>query len=203
MPSTPKSIIFDLGAVMVDWNPQAIAQNYTSDTVLQKSIINALFHHSRWVNFDNGLISEDDIILEASKQLSLSKADVTQLMQNAKESLDVKQEMLALLQLAQSQGLKTYCLSNLSHEWFAYLTQRYEFFEIFDGKVISAQEGIGKPYLDIYQRLIKRYNVDAAHTLFIDDRADNTQAAQTLGIKTITFQHTDENLAAIKAFILN
>ncbi len=203
MPTTTKSIIFDLGAVMVDWNPQAIAEDYSSDTNIQRSIIHQLFNHSRWIDFDSGLISEEELIRQSSAAMDLSKTDLMRLMQSAKESLHAKQDMIALLQLAKHHDLKTYCLSNLSHEWFSYLTGRYDFFKLFDGKVISAQEGMGKPNLDIYQRLINRYKIDPTNTLFIDDRADNTQAAQTFKIKTITFNNTARNLADIKTFILN
>lgn len=198
-----KSIIFDLGAVMVDWNPLAIAQQFTSNSKFQQSIIQKLFLHENWIDFDNGQISETQLIRQAAERLELSLDQTQQLMQSAKESLHAKSDMLSLLQLAKATGLKTYCLSNLSHEWFAYLSQRHDFFNLFDGKVISAQEGMGKPNLEIYQTLLSRYNVNSENTLFIDDRSDNTQAAASLGINCITFEHTQQNLMDIKRFILS
>ncbi len=196
-----KTIIFDLGAVMVNWNPQAIVLAFTVDASLQQSIINKLFLSPLWIEFDNGLITETELIARASSALSLSINQVSELMALAKKSLSAKPEMVKLLQLAHNTGLKTYCLSNLSHEWFYYLTQRHEFFKLFDGKVISAQEKMGKPNPIIYTRLIERYNINVNNTLFVDDREDNIQAAKKLGIKGIVFQHTEENLNRIKQFI--
>ena len=197
-----KNIIFDLGAVMVDWNPLAIAQQFTSDPEFQQSIIQNLFLHENWIDFDNGKISEALLIRQAAERLKLSSDQTQQLMLDAKESLHAKTEMVDLLQLAKTTGLKTYCLSNLSHEWFAYLSHRHNFFQLFDGKVISAQEGMGKPNIEIYQTLLTRYNVNRANTLFIDDRSDNTQAATSLGINCITFEHSKQNLMDIRSFIL-
>ncbi len=197
-----KSIIFDLGAVMVDWNPHLIAQGFTDKPALQETLIENLFHHQTWINFDNGLISELELIQSSSQRLKLSIDQTHSLIEHAKESLHAKLDMVTMLELAKSEGLHTFCLSNLSHEWFAYLSNRYDFFELFDGKVISAQEGIGKPSLEIYQRLLTRFNVNASDTLFIDDRLENTQAATQLGIKSITFEHSIENLNHIKQYIL-
>jgi len=197
-----KSIIFDLGAVLIDWNPQAVAQQFTSNPILQQSIGKNLFLHKSWADFDNGQISEVDLIQHASKRLEISLDQTQQLMQSAKKSLDANQDALSLLQLAKTTGLKTYCLSNVSHEWFAYLEQRHNFFQLFDGKVISAQEGMNKPNINIYKTLLNRYKINLKHTLFIDDRSDNTQAATSLGINSITFEHSQQNLTNIKRFIL-
>jgi len=198
-----KSIIFDLGAVMVDWNPQAIAQNFTTDKALQNNIIQQLFQHKNWLDFDQGLITENKLIERSSKIINLSMIQLNRLMQQAKESLSAKQDMVKLLQLAHDTGLKTYCLSNLSHEWFDYLRNRHAFFELFDGQVISAQEKVSKPNPQIYLRLIERYSLEKSHCLFIDDREENIQAAKNLGIKGIIFQHSSDNLRAIKDFILS
>ncbi len=198
-----KNIIFDLGAVMVEWSPQRIAQNFTLDKNLQHAIINDLFNHPVWISFDTGKISEAELIQQASQQLALTIKQVYSLIEQAKASLHAKHDMVALLKQAKSHGLRTFCLSNLSHEWFAYLSQRHHFFTLFDGKVISAQEGIGKPDPQIYQCLLQRYNINAHNTLFIDDRLENTQAAIQLGMNSITFEHSTDNLKQIKHFILN
>jgi len=197
-----KSIIFDLGAVLIDWNPQAVAQQFTSNPILQRSIGENLFFHKSWGNFDKGKISEFHLIQHATKRLEISLDQTQQLIQSAKESLDANQDALSLLQLAKTTGLKTYCLSNVSHEWFAYLEHRHDFFQLFDGKVISAQEGMNKPNINIYKTLLKRYKINIEHTLFIDDQSDNTQAATSLGINSITFEHSQQNLFDIKRFIL-
>ena len=197
-----RSIIFDLGAVMVDWNPKLIAKSFTNNLDLQQSILQNLFHNKIWLDFDNGLISETLLIKYANQQINLTVAQLNNLIQKAKESLHAKQDMVNLLTLAKEHQLNTYCLSNLSHEWFAYLNQRHDFFKLFDGKVISAQEGVSKPNIEIYKRMLKRYQINSAQSLFIDDRSENTAAAETLGINCITFKHSKANLEAIKQFIL-
>lgn len=201
MTQSNKAIIFDLGGVMVDWNPTLIAQNFSTDKILQQAIIEELFEHSRWIDFDQGNISEKNIVQQASHELKLSIMQTESLIKQAKQSLHVKQCSVALLKKAKRIGLTTLCLSNVSYEWFDFLYNKHEFFKLFDGKVISAEEGISKPNPDIYRRIIKRYKIDTQHTLFIDDNLDNTQIAKNLGIQAITFDGSQQQLNAISEFI--
>ena len=187
---------------MVDWNPRLIAQGFTQDTALQQQIIEQLFEHPRWHNFDQGNISEQQLMQQASSVLNMNLLQVEQLMTQAKQSLQAKPDSVQLLKQAKQQGLACYCLSNLSHEWFEFLMGWHDFFDCFDGKVISAQEGITKPDLQIYQRMIQRYQLAPEHTLFIDDRAENTQTAQSLGLKTVTFNDSLQDKNAISQFIM-
>ena len=53
-----KNVIFDLGAVMIDWNPQAISEKFTDDVELQKRIQSQLYYHQDWIDFDNAIIVE-------------------------------------------------------------------------------------------------------------------------------------------------
>lgn len=83
-------------------------------------------------------------------------------------------------------GYKLYILSNWDRDSFALLRQRYaEFFDLFDGLVISGFEGFIKPDREIYRILLQRYNLSSEQCLFIDDQEENTNAAQLEHIATI------------------
>ncbi len=57
----------------------------------------------------------------------------------------------------------------------------------FDGRVVSGEEKTRKPFTDIYQTLLDRYNVNPLEAVFVDDNKRNLGPAETLGIKTIHF----------------
>ena len=64
-------------------------------------------------------------------------------------------------------------------------------FYSYDGEVISCEEQVVKPEPEIYRRLLDRYSLDPAETLFIDDRPVNLEAARTFGISTFLFRHRE------------
>ena len=85
-------------------------------------------------------------------------------------------------------GYRLYVLSNMSREFIAFL-RRFPVYRLFDGEVVSCEEGTVKPEPRIYEILLERYGLDPAETLFIDDRAANIAAAEGLGIAGYLFDH--------------
>lgn len=91
--------------------------------------------------------------------------------------------MVKLVSLLKERGYKLYVLSNWSKNSAQLLQERHqELFKKFDGIMISGDEGIGKPHPEFYQRLLKKYNLQASQCAFIDDEPYNVQAARELGI---------------------
>ena len=88
-------------------------------------------------------------------------------------------------------GYALYALSNFSAETFPPTKKRFEVFSLFDGIVLSGEEKINKPDLEIYRRLLNRYGLKAEDCLFIDDNLDNIRAAEKLGFQTIRFTCAD------------
>ncbi len=86
-------------------------------------------------------------------------------------------------------GYRLYVLSNMSREFIDFL-RRFPVYGLFDGEVVSCEEGVVKPEPEIYRRLLGRYGLDPAQTLFIDDRPANIAAAAALGIRGQLFDHS-------------
>jgi len=82
-----KNVIFDLGAVMFNWNPKAITENFTDDVELQKRIQSELYYHQDWIDFDCALIAEVEATKRASERLEISLIDVQKLFRQTKECL--------------------------------------------------------------------------------------------------------------------
>ena len=87
-------------------------------------------------------------------------------------------------------GYKLYVLSNMSHEFIAYLRKK-EVYAYFDGEVVSCEEGVVKPDPAIYRTLIDRYSLDVEQTMFIDDRRENVEVAASFGITPFHFDRED------------
>ena len=95
-------------------------------------------------------------------------------------------------QLKESGKYKIYALTNWQAGLFDIALVRYNFLHWFDGRVVSGEEKIRKPFPEFYQRLLDRYNVNPSEALFIDDSLRNIKAAEELGIKSIHFQSPEQ-----------
>ena len=95
-------------------------------------------------------------------------------------------------------------LTNWSAETFPVALERFDFLHRFEGIIVSGEEKTRKPFPKIYQTTLKRYNLKASESLFIDDNKRNITAAYKLGIHTIEFHNPDqlEKDLKIKGIIL-
>ena len=87
-------------------------------------------------------------------------------------------------------GYRLYVLSNMSREFIDYL-RTFPVYGLFDGEVVSCEEGVVKPEPRIYELLLERFGLEPAETLFIDDRRVNLEAAAAFGIRTQHFDPKD------------
>ncbi len=127
--------------------------------------------------------------IQSSKRSSMTKhvltriAQLTFIPQDLANSQKVIEPMKKLVKELKKKGYKTYVLSNFSKDGFYALKRKhYDLFKLFDGIVISGEEKMGKPDLEFYKVLLKRYHLNPQKCIFIDDEPYNIQAAQTLGI---------------------
>ena len=196
-----KNVIFDLGAVMFDWNPKSITENFTSDVELQEHIQSQLYYHQDWMDFDCALITEKQTIERAIERLKLPLEETEILFKQTKESLTLITKTFDVLKTVKDNNLNAYCLSNISPELFQYLSERHDLFNLFDGIVTSGAENVGKPNKRIFEILLERYQLNTEECLFIDDSEANTNAAKILGINAITFKGLDSCYKDIYSYI--
>jgi 2-haloacid dehalogenase len=183
------TIVFDLGGVLVDWNPE-----YVYKTIFDRE------EDMRWFlqNITTGHWNEEQ---DAGRTL----AEGTELL--VKEFPDHEtnirafygrwEEMLGgplegtveiLRHLKFNTSYRLYALTNWSAETFPIALDRYEFLHWFEGIVVSGDEKTRKPYLPIYQTLISRFNINPSTAIYIDDNIRNLHPAKELGLSTIHFQ---------------
>lgn len=184
-----KTIIFDLGGVLIDWNP-----NYVYDTIFDNPA------DKKWF-FDNICTPDWNEEQDAGRTL----ADATEILvrqfpeqeDNIRAYYGRWSEMLKgpiqgtvdiLKGLKESGEYQLLALTNWSAETFPVALERYDFLHWFDGRVVSGEEKTRKPFIEIYKTLIDRFNVHTSSAVYIDDNARNLYPARELGMHTIHFQ---------------
>jgi 2-haloacid dehalogenase len=104
-----------------------------------------------------------------------------------------------LRQLKTNNKHNIYALTNWSAETFPRALELFDFLHWFDGRIVSGEENTRKPFKEIYDLTLSRFNMVAAETLFIDDNIRNIKAAEALGIDCIHFQTSEQLLNELKS----
>jgi putative hydrolase of the HAD superfamily len=196
------NVIFDLGGVVVEWNPDRILETYYADPETRAIMKQQMFQHPDWLQLDRGTMHETELLARLGVRTGRSAAELSGLFQAVRESLHTKPDTVALLEKLHARGVPLYCLSNVSSDIFKYLRQRHAFWNVFRGIVISGDLQLIKPEPEIFHHLLQRYELQAAETVFVDDNAPNIEAARALGIHTVWFKNAaqcESELAAIFA----
>jgi putative hydrolase of the HAD superfamily len=130
----------------------------------------------------------------------LPRWQIEQLLNAVPRFLTPIQETLDLIRAIRHTDNKLFILSNMHRASIAYLEQTYDIWDLFDGVVISSRIQKVKPEREIYEYLLTRHRLDAAHTVFIDDLSENLVAAAATGIQTIRFVDADQCRRDLAAF---
>ncbi|WP_347159898.1 HAD family hydrolase [Pontibacter chitinilyticus] len=187
------TIIFDLGAVLVDWNPHYLYRKIFDDE--------AEMHHFLQNICTSAWNEEQDGGRPLQEATELLIKEYPEQEENIRAYYGRWEEMLGgaiegtveiFRQLRESGKYKIYALTNWSAETFPVAQERYEFLNWFDGIVVSGEEKNRKPFDSFYQVLLERYSVNPEEALFIDDNLRNIQAAEKLGIPSIHFTSPEQ-----------
>lgn len=188
------NVVFDLGAVLVAWEPARLLQAHFPDRVptaeAARALAKAFFHHEDWLAFDCGVRSVDEVVARSAARLGLPQPQVHDMIAPLGERLDPIAESVELLEKLRArrdagEDLRLFYLSNMPAPYARALERRLPFFAWFDGGVFSSDVKLIKPSSEIYQLLAWRHAFEPAQTLFIDDTAANVEAARALGWRAI------------------
>ena len=188
-----KDIVFDLGAVLIDWNPRYFyRQIFTNEADMEyflKEICN-----SAWCLEMDGGKTFAQACAEKAAQYPQYADPIKKYDADWQEMLGgVVEGTVQILRELKQKGSRVYALTNWSAEKFPIARAKFDFLKEFDGIVVSGEEKCVKPHPQIFQILLSRYGLQATNCIFTDDNPTNIQGAQTLGFDTILFT-SPENL---------
>ena len=190
-----KTIIFDLGGVLIDWNPRYVYRDIFDD---EEKI--DWFFENICTNEWNEKQDAGRSLQEATEELVLKhpeyENEVRAYYGRWEEMLGgpINDTVEILRTIKGANNYNLYALTNWSAETFPVALDRYDFLKWFDGIVMSGEEKTRKPFADIYHTLLSRFKVDPSEALFIDDSLRNIKGAEEVGIKGIHFESPQQLL---------
>lgn len=183
---TIKNIVFDFGGVVMDWDPRYYYRDYFQDDEKMEWFLENITTNAWNVEQDRGRSLEEatQILVaqypEWEKEIRGYYGNWTTMLKG-----DIPQNVEVLRALSNTH-YELFGLTNWSAETIPYAYENYDFFQLFEGKiVVSGDEKLIKPDPEIWNVLLERYQIKAQESVFIDDNQKNIEVAQSLGFKTV------------------
>jgi putative hydrolase of the HAD superfamily len=181
------NIVFDLGGVVFNWQPDDIVRRVFSDPEIQQRVKTQVFGHPDWVEFDRGTISLHQAIAQAASRTGMPRTEIERLLGEVPPSMTVKEETIELIRSIHGSDNRLFVLSNMPLELVEYLEEKHDFWDMFEGIIFSSRIKMVKPEAEIFEHLLTVHQLAAPETVFIDDMSENVAAASAIGIHAIRF----------------
>ena len=185
-----RNVVFDLGGVMINYNPRRFIEDLGYHGEYGDEICNAIFLDPVWAQMDAGVYTNYTQALPVfiEHHPHLEKEIRSFFTPDWYEVYTIKRDTERLVyDWVYDKGLDIYIISNFSADGFAYVERKYPFFKKAKGYVISAYEKLVKPQPEIYRLLLDRYSLKADECVFIDDYQVNVDGALAVGMNSILF----------------
>lgn len=193
-----RNIVFDLGGVVVDFDPRNFLLERFYNEELEEKVYSIVFGSNEWQMLDAGEISREDayaVMLEKAKE-NRCVFEVQSVLDDWPRILKTRRKTVEIMQRLKNMGFSIYYLSNIAQDTLEEIKGR-DFWPIFDGGVASYELRANKPNPILYETLLSRYNLNRTETIFTDDNKVNTSAAYELGITGIHYKGTSSFIHAL------
>ena len=198
-----KNLVFDLGNVLIEWNSEKILTYFEPEKERQQVLRQVIFESGVWHQTDRGERSLKEACEEVLAQLDVSyHSAVKNILYHWYEVVHVYSGLQERIRLWSDQGYRIYILSTTC-EIFYHIEKAglLPIFPLLSGYILSSEVGVVKPEAEIYQKLLKKYNLNPVESVFIDDIQANLDTAAELGFETILSTSETENIRAMETLL--
>ena len=192
-----KNIIFDIGNVLLNFQPEEFLTQYYSKEVMG-DLMTIIFASDEWVELDLGTMMINDVIKSLTLKHPHYHDEIEFVLRNWTGMLTPIHEHVHIAYALKNAGYHLSLLSNFHYEAIQTMFDQYDFFHIFEGGIISAYEHAVKPEENIYHILLQRYHLSPQECLFIDDSLANIKTGERLGIHGIHLPYDSSLMTEIK-----
>ncbi|MBZ2058252.1 Alpha-D-glucose-1-phosphate phosphatase YihX [Streptococcus sanguinis] len=198
-----KNLVFDLGNVLIEWNSEKILTYFEPEKERRQVLRQAIFESGVWHQTDKGELSLKEACEEVLTQLDASyHSAIKNIFYHWYEVVYVYSDLQERIRLWVAQDYRIYILSTTC-EIFYHIEKAglLPIYPLLSGYILSSEVGVVKPEAEIYQKLLKKYNLNPVESVFIDDIQANLDTAAELGFETILSTSETENIRAMETLL--
>ena len=185
-----KNIIFDIGGIILEWGNKPIQKLLNKSDEKVNKISKIIYGDKRFKSCILGNLSQVEYMKQLINENPEYSDDIYKILSEEYQEkvLPVIKENLEKIIELKNKGYKIYFLSNITDVSYNYLKNKFKILDLIDGGVYSFKEHTKKPDKEIFDILIKRYNLNKDETIFFDDSKKNVKAGNEYGIKSYVFE---------------
>jgi len=166
-------------------DPQALAQAFRKDPEARELLI----------GLETGAIDEEEFEPQLAAILGVQAAA---LIDRLFAGSGPEPAMVAAVLAARQAGVRTGLISN---SWGTRRYDREQLARLFDGVVISGEEGMRKPTVAMYELGADRIGVSAEHCVYVDDLSFNLTPAAELGMATVHHVEAERTVVELERLL--
>jgi 2-haloacid dehalogenase len=188
-----ETVIFDLGGVLIDWNPRYLYRKILKDEEQVTWFLENICT-SEWNDQQDAGRSFEEATRELISRHPEWEEAITAWYGRWQETISgsIDKTVSLLEKIKNSDRYRLYALTNWSAETFPWALANFEFLHWFEGIVVSGQENTRKPFPEFFQILFDRYQIDPGKAVFIDDNVKNIIGAGHVGLHSIHYQSPEQ-----------
>lgn len=182
-----RTIIFDIGNVLTDFRWEGFFEDLGYSQELVDRIGDATVRSSSWCEFDRGAITDEEILERFIKNDPSIEKELRESLSNIRGMVTKREYAIPWIKELKAKGYQILVLSNFSRKAEVECADALDFLSYVDGGILSYKDKVIKPYPEIYDLLLNRYQLQPHECVFLDDLQVNLDAAKKFGIHTILF----------------
>lgn len=192
-----KNVIFDVGKVLVDWDPVPVFRMLGFDEETERIVADATVRSGAWDEYDRSAVSDEELLAGFISNAPAYEREIRLFWDHIGLTIHEHPYAAEWIRNLRSGGYHVYILSNYSRWTYLHTQGELSFVQAADGALFSFEVAQIKPEPEIYQTLFSRFHLKAEECIFVDDREVNIAAGQALGMPGIVFASYEQAVAEL------
>lgn len=198
-----KNIIFDVGKVLVEYDPDGMMKKLGFDEETLQTVNQAVFQNELWNESDRGVLSPEELLEAFIANNPAYEKEIRQVIDAVGDTISLMAYAVEWVKGLKERGYHLYILSNYAEYTYEKTSHKMEFLPYMDGVVFSYRCKLIKPEKEIYEYICKTYELKPEESVFLDDRKDNVEAARNMGMHGIVFENYAQGSETLEQLLKN
>ena len=198
-----KNIIFDVGKVLVEYDPDGMMKKLGFDEETLQTVNQAVFQNELWNESDRGVLSPEELLEAFIANNPVYEKEIRQVIDAVGDTISLMPYTVEWVKGLKEKGYHLYILSNYAEYTYEKTSHKMEFLPYMDGVVFSYRCKLIKPEKEIYEYICKTYELKPEESVFLDDRKDNVEAARNMGMHGIVFENYAQGSETLEQLLKN